>query len=131
MKTLSVCKKWSIASMISLFLLSVLIFGCKSNDMSTNSTGSNSPGANEVWMQNNMFNPTSLTVSAGTTVKWTNKDNVNHTVTSGTPSSPAGLFDSGNITASGTYSFTFSTAGTYQYYCRVHAPMMAGTIVVK
>lgn len=130
MNTLRPGEKQSIAILCLLLLLSVFIAGCKSNDIGTNSTGS-SPGSNEVWMQNNMFNPASLSVSVGTTVQWTNKDNVIHTVTSGTPGSPSGLFDSGNIEANGTYSYTFSTAGTYQYYCRVHAPMMAGTIVVK
>ena len=130
MSTSRLSKKLSAAGIYSFLLFSVLIAGCKSNNMSTNPPG-NSPGTNEVWMQSDLFNPSSLTVSAGTTVQWTNKDNVVHTVTSGTPSSPSGLFDSGNISANGTFSYTFSTTGTYQYYCRVHAPMMAGTIVVK
>jgi len=130
MKTLSICEKGSATWVISVFLSFLLISGCTNNNMSTNSPGS-SQGPNEVWMQNIMFNPTTLNVSVGTTVKWTNKDNVNHTVTSGTPSNASGLFDSGTIAPNGTYSYTFSTAGTFAYYCRVHAPMMTGTIVVK
>jgi plastocyanin len=130
METKIICKKWQVMSIFSVLLLSLLVSSCKNNNMSTNA-GTGSPGANEVWMQNIAFNPNVLNVSVGTTVKWTNKDNVNHTVTSGTPTSPSGLFDSGTIAPNGTFSFTFSAAGTYPYFCRVHSPKMTGTVIVK
>lgn len=70
------------------------------------------------------FSPATLTVKVGTTVTWTNKDNVGHTATSDT-----GVFDSGMLQKGESYSFTFSQAGTYPYFCAPH-PYMVGTIVV-
>jgi plastocyanin len=83
------------------------------------------PGINEVWIQGMAFNPSSITVSAGTTIKWTNKDAVAHTVTSDTD-----LFDSGSIVNNGTFSFTFSSAGILKYHCTPH-PTMVATVVVN
>jgi len=106
--------------------------GCYKNDYGTNpsSTSNGTPGTNEVWLQGMAFNPSAITVSAGTTIKWTNKDNITHTVTSGTPGSPDGVFDSGNIGNGATFSFTFNTKGTFQYYCSIHQSMR-GTVVVQ
>ena len=64
-------------------------------------------------------------VKVGKTVTWVNKDTVTHTVTSDASS----LFDSGFMPTGATFQFTFTTAGTYPYYCTVH-PFMKGTIVV-
>lgn len=75
---------------------------------------------NEVFIQGMAFNPATITVAANTTITWTNKDAVAHTVTSDT-----GLFDSGTILTNGTYSYTFSTAGTYPYHCTSHSSMTA------
>jgi plastocyanin len=69
------------------------------------------------------FKPQTDTVAAGTTVTWTNSDGVAHTVTSN-----ASAFNSGNIAPAGTFSFTFTTAGTFPYTCTIHG--MTGTIVV-
>ena len=88
------------------------------------SKSSSGPGANEVFIQGMAFGPATITVSAGTTITWTNKDAVGHTVTSTT-----GLFDSGLINANASYSHMFSTAGTYPYTCTIH-PLMTGTVVV-
>jgi plastocyanin len=83
------------------------------------------PGTNEVWIQGMAFDPPTITVNAGTTITWTNKDAIAHTVTS-----DAGLFDSGNIGSNGTYSYMFSTAGSFPYHCNIHTSMKA-TVVVK
>jgi VCBS repeat-containing protein len=72
-----------------------------------------------------VFDPLTITVNTGTTITWTNKDVYGHTVTSDT-----GLFDSGTIDASGTFSYTFNTAGTFPYHCKVESTM-TGTVVVK
>jgi len=82
------------------------------------------PGANEVLIQNMAFDPVTITVTANTTITWTNKDGVAHTVTSNT-----GLFDSGTINSNGTYSHLFATPGSYPYYCTFHASMTATVIV--
>lgn len=75
-------------------------------------------------LQNFAFTPADIDIKAGTTVTWTNLDGVAHTVTgdNGGPSS-------GTIEPQGTYSYTFSTAGTYAYHCAPH-PYMTGTVTV-
>lgn len=75
------------------------------------------------------FYPSSLTVSAGTTVTWVNMDFVQHTVTSGSGRSPTSLFDSHELYHMQSFSYTFGATGTYTYYCDVH-PEMVGTVVV-
>ena len=75
------------------------------------------------------FHPSSLTVSAGTTVTWVNMDFVQHTVTSGSEQSPTSLFDSHELYHMQSFSYTFGAPGTYTYYCDVH-PEMVGTVVV-
>jgi plastocyanin len=111
--------------------------GCSSNKNSTSynnpvsNPGPGGPGADEVWMQSIAFNPSTKSVAVGTTITWTNKDGVTHTVTSGAPGSPNGTFDSGNMGNGATFSHTFSSAGTFPYYCRIHGAAMTGTITVQ
>jgi len=81
-------------------------------------------GANDVYIQNMAFSPATLTVAAGSTVTWTNKDAMTHTVTSDST-----LFNSGNIVVNGVYSYTFTTVGTYSYHCSIHPSMTAKVIV--
>jgi len=77
------------------------------------------------------YDPTVLDVSVGTTVLWDNVDNTMHTATSGTPDSGAdGVFDSDIMSAGDMYEFTFTDAGTYDYYCILH-PWMIGTVNVE
>src|SRR4051794_30113212 len=85
----------------------------------------NAPAAiAEVNIQNYSFQSQSITVNAGDTVKWTNLDPDRHTTTSDT-----GLWDSGELGQNGTFQFTFTSAGTYGYYCARHSGMR-GTITV-
>lgn len=115
----------------SVLLVLVTAYGCKDdNNYSTNPPGGN-PGANEVWMQGNTFNPASKTVAAGTAITWTNKDQTLHTVTSGTPGAANGLFNSGNMSGGATFTYTFDTTGTFRYFCIIHGSMMTGTIIVQ
>ena len=72
-----------------------------------------------------MFAPTSMTVTAGSTVTWTNKDDEPHTVVSDT-----GLFRSGAVDTDETFTFKFDKPGTYHFTCSIH-PRMIGTIVVE
>jgi plastocyanin len=71
------------------------------------------------------FGPASVTVPVGGTVTWTNGDPESHTVTS----MGKGPLNSPTLDAGGTYSYTFTTPGTYMYYCAVHPDMM-GMVVV-
>lgn len=92
---------------------------------SNNSGNNTNTSPNTVVLYNMAFGPAALTVARGTTVTWKNDDGIVHTATSDT-----GAWDSGNISAGGTKSVTFNTAGTFPYHCTVH-PMMTGTIVVQ
>jgi plastocyanin len=97
----------------------ILIFA-----FTTGCSKTSSPGPNEVFIEGMAYTPSTITVTAGTTVTWTNKDGVAHTVTS------AGNFDSGSIGSNGTWSHQFTTAGTFQYVCTFHASMN-GTVKVN
>jgi plastocyanin len=72
-----------------------------------------------------MFAPTSLTVAAGSTVTWTNRDDEPHTVVS-----ESGLFRSAALDTNESFSFRFAQPGTYHYACSIH-PRMVGTIIVR
>jgi plastocyanin len=72
-----------------------------------------------------MFQPTSLTVKAGSTVTWTNMDEEPHTVVS-----TGGVFRSNALDTKDSFSFKFDQPGTYRFVCSIH-PQMVGTIVVK
>jgi len=94
------------------------------NSPTNTNSSTNTQVATEVFIQGMAFSPVTLTVTTGTTVKWTNKDGMTHTVTSDNA-----LFDSGNIATNGVYSYPFANAGTFTYHCSIH-PTMKGTIVV-
>lgn len=102
----------------------VILFTILSISGSCKKSTSDTPGMNEVFIQGMAFNPRTITVTANTTIIWTNKDGVAHTVTSTT-----GLFDSGSINSNGTYSHTFATAGTFPYRCTIHPSMTASVVV--
>jgi len=72
-----------------------------------------------------MFAPTAITVAAGSTVTWTNKDEEPHTVVS-----ESGLFRSAALDTNDSFSFRFAQPGTYHYTCSIH-PRMVGTIIVR
>lgn len=106
----------------------LLTASCDKDDANedTNTNGGSSvPGENEVWIQGSAFVPATITVDAGTTIKWINKDNMIHTVTSDN-----NLFDSGSLNQNGTFSQSFPAAGTFAYHCIPH-PFMTATVVVK
>jgi plastocyanin len=78
-----------------------------------------------VAIKNFMFSPATLTVPAGSTVTWSNLDQEPHTVVSDT-----GLFRSGAMDTSESFSFKFDKPGTYHFTCSIH-PQMVGTVVVQ
>jgi plastocyanin len=87
--------------------------------------GAQSP-AGAVSIDNFTFTPQALTIKAGTTVTWTNKDDIPH----GIASSNNAFKKSKALDTDDSYSFTFTTPGSYQYFCYIH-PHMTGTIVVE
>jgi plastocyanin len=81
--------------------------------------------AAEVKIDNFSFRPAALTVGVGTTVTWTNGDDIPHVVVS-----TDGVFKSKVLDTNDKFSYTFSKAGTYSYFCSIH-PVMTGKIIVK
>jgi plastocyanin len=79
-----------------------------------------------VTIDNFFFTPGTVTVKPGTTVTWTNKDDIPH----GIASANNAFKKSAAIDTDESFSFTFTTPGTYQYFCYLH-PKMVGTIVVE
>ncbi|KAA9166942.1 copper-binding protein [Amycolatopsis acidicola] len=80
----------------------------------------------QVAIKNYAYDPASLTVAVGDTVTWTNEDTAPHTVT--VTDGPV-KFNSPNLAQGETYTYTFTQAGTYSYYCAVH-PDMKATVTV-
>jgi plastocyanin len=79
----------------------------------------------DVKIDNFSFGPQTLTVPVGTTVVWTNRDDIPHTVVS-----TDGVFKSKVQDTDEKFSYTFTKPGTYSYFCSVH-PKMTGKVVVQ
>jgi plastocyanin len=79
----------------------------------------------QVTIANFAFNPATLTVASGTTVTWTNQDDMVHTVTEANR-----LFSSKGLETGATYAHTFTAPGTYTYFCALH-PRMTATVIVQ
>src|SRR5579864_316663 len=104
--------------MIAMLLLFVGSEARAANDQATG------PAA-EVKIDNFSFGPQTVTVPVGATVTWINHDDIPHTVVS-----TDGVFKSKVRDTDETFSYTFTKAGTYPYFCSVH-PKMTGKIVVQ
>ena len=85
----------------------------------------NVANASAVKIDNFSFSPKALTVKAGTTVTWTNHDDIPHNVVS-----TEKKFSSPVLDTDQNFSFTFSEPGSYPYFCKIH-PMMTGTVIVE
>jgi plastocyanin len=82
-------------------------------------------GQPTVTIDNFSFNAKSMTIPAGTVVTWVNHDDVPHKVVSNDHTFASPVLDT-----DGRFSHTFTTPGTYAYFCSLH-PVMTGTVVVK
>ncbi len=80
---------------------------------------------NAVSIENFVFSPATVTVKAGTTITWTNRDQDAHTVTA----MPGGPFHSPTLNTGQSYQYTFTTPGRVDYLCTIH-PFMTATVVV-
>jgi plastocyanin len=83
------------------------------------------PATMDIKIDNFTFGPPELTVMAGTTITWTNRDDIPHTVVSTDK-----VFKSKVLDTDDKVSFTFSTPGTFTYFCSIH-PKMTGKVVVQ
>jgi plastocyanin len=108
-----------------LCLTVVALFGCAFAQPTTGTSGQDQTTSNAtVQISLASYQPSSLTVPAGTTVTWINRDVVRHTVTS-----DEGLFDSGRLGSGESFSYTFKDPGTFNYHCTIHT-FMHGTVIV-
>jgi len=83
------------------------------------------PESKQIIVRDFMFQPMSLTIPAGASVTWTNRDDEPHSVKSDTA-----LFASGALDTNESYSFRFDKPGAYHFTCSIH-PRMVGTIIVQ
>ena len=84
-----------------------------------------SPSGPQVKIDNFTFGPAALTVPVGATVIWTNRDDIPHTVTAVDKTFKSKVLDTDQ-----SFSFTFTRAGEYPYFCSLH-PHMTGKVVVR
>jgi plastocyanin len=81
--------------------------------------------AKMVTIDNFAFASRELTVAVGSTVRWINHDDILHSVVAKSAAFRSKALDTDDV-----YSFTFTSAGTFDYLCGQH-PLMTGTIIVK
>ena len=81
--------------------------------------------AAEIKIDNFSFGPATVTIPAGTTITWTNNDDVPHVVSSDDNK----MFKSKALDTDDRFSFTFTKPGTYNYYCAIHPKMVAKIVV--
>jgi plastocyanin len=99
--------------------------GLVMSTVATMTKAASAPVAAAVQIENFTFRNPVVTVKPGTTVTWTNGDDIPHTVVAKDGSFKSKVLDSGER-----FSFTFAKTGQFGYYCSIH-PHMTGTIVVK
>ena len=113
----------SIGVLGAVLLLGFVIVGASTGSLAA--TEQDKTSKVEVKIDNFSFGPGSVTVAVGTTVTWTNGDDIPHTVVS-----TEGVFKSKVLDTDEKFSYTFSKAGTYAYYCSIH-PKMTGKVIVQ
>jgi plastocyanin len=106
-------------------IAAIALLGASRNDFTA--AAQQRPETAEVKIDNFSFGPVALTVPVGTTVTWTNRDDIPHTVVS---TDDPKAFKSKVLDTDEKFSFTFSKAGTYPYFCSIH-PKMTGKVIVQ
>lgn len=96
-----------------------------------NQQGTSGLGVTHVFMRNDTYQPSHIKVAAGTVVTWTNADNIPHGVTlAGSMISQNDIWQSGPLSTGQSFSYTFTSPGTFTYYCTEHPGLMTGVVVV-
>jgi plastocyanin len=106
-------------------LVAALLFGPIIGAMLAFGTVAAQDATNVITIDNFTFTPKELTVAVGTTVKWVNHDDIPHTI-----ANKDKAFRSQALDTDDSYSFTFASAGTFDYFCGLH-PHMVGKVIVK
>jgi plastocyanin len=115
----------SVPIAVLLVALGLGIAGMGAGKGSFTASAQQKPETMEVKIDNFSFGPGTLTVPVGTTITWTNRDDIPHTVVS-----TEGVFKSKVLDTDEKFSFTFTKAGSYPYFCSIH-PKMTGKVVVQ
>lgn len=104
----------------------------ETNDNSSKSDISESSeilvGSVSISIRNLAYSREKITIKKGSTITWTNEDSMAHTVTS---TSSSDSFDSGTLEKDQTFSKTFNSVGTFDYFCSFHSSMKAEVVVVE
>ena len=114
-----------VASLATPVMIAMLLLFAGSPSVKASNNGRPSAADAEVKIDNFSFGPQTLTVPVGTTVTWTNRDDIPHTSVS-----TEDVFKSKVMDTDEKFSYTFTRAGTYPYYCTIH-PKMTGKVVVQ
>jgi plastocyanin len=112
-------------TLFAIFVLTMTMATAVYGGAADDAAGDNAPSQSAVKIDNFSFSPAQITVSAGTTVRWTNSDDIPHTVVSNDK-----VFKSKVLDTDEQFTYTFTKPGTYPYFCSIH-PKMTGTIVVR
>src|SRR5271156_1071056 len=125
-KKLDMIRKFvCIASLLAVVMVVMVLLLAASPNVTANTQQAATTA--EVKIDNFSFAPATITVAVGTTVTWTNRDDIPHTVVS---SDDSKALKSKVMDTDERFSFTFPKPGTFPYFCSVH-PKMTGTVVVK
>jgi plastocyanin len=114
-----------IASLAPLVMIAILLLAGSTNVTAAAAANDQPAAASAVKIDNFSFGPQTITVPVGATVTWTNADDIPHTAVS-----TDGVFKSKVMDTDEKFSYTFTKAGTYAYYCTIH-PKMTGQVVVQ
>ena len=147
MKTRTMLRPWLLVAALAVLAVAVLA-ACGGSTASGSSPAATTPAStpaaspagggsltsNEIAIKDFAFTPATTTVTAGTTVTWTNNDGATHNVTStdgpGTGAATTPAFSSQPMAQGDTFAYTFKEAGTYYYECSIHASMASMHAVV-
>ncbi len=116
-------KNLSVAGVSVVVLIASFVFLARTSSVSVNAQ--QAAASPDVKIDNFSFGPATVTVAAGATVTWTNRDDIPHTVVS-----TEGAFKSNAVDTDEKFSYTFAKPGTYSYFCSIH-PKMTGMVVVQ
>jgi plastocyanin len=114
---------WTLG-LAALFIMTVMIAG-RAKPLAASTTETAGAGETAIKIDNFVFSPATVTVPAGTTVQWTNHDDIPHNVVSEDKSFKSKVMDTDE-----NFSYTFTKPGTYSYFCSIH-PKMTGKVVVQ
>jgi len=124
-------KMVTLSFLVVLFAIASMVAIAPNAFAADSATVTNAPGSSTPGCEPECFIPSTVTIDVGGTVTWENNDTAAHTSTAGSATEgPSGVFDSSLIMAGSSFSHTFDSAGTYDYFCMVH-PWMEGTVIVE